>query len=119
MPAAVSAAIDSFDAIGDQPERRIRVQKLARQLRESLSIEVDQIEAAVPIIPVVIGADEQTVAASQRLLEAGFYVPAIRPPTVPEGTARLRISLSAAHDDALVAGLADAIGAGLSLHKNR
>jgi 8-amino-7-oxononanoate synthase len=118
-PAAVSAAMDSFDAIRDQPKRRIRVQKFARQLRESLSIEVNQIEAAVPIIPVVIGGDEQTVAASQRLREAGFYIPAIRPPTVPEGTARLRISLSAAHDDAMVAGLADAIGAALSLHKNR
>lgn len=109
-PAAVSAATDSFDAIRDQPERRVRVQQLARKLRASLSIEANQIEADVPIIPVVIGGDEQTVAASERLLEAGFYVPAIRPPTVPEGTARLRISLSAAHEDAMVAGLADAIG---------
>ena len=54
----------------------------------------------------------------KRLLDAGFYVPAIRPPTVPEGTARLRVSLSAAHDDAMVAGLAEALRAILGVHKN-
>ena len=62
-----------------------------------------------PIVPVILGAESTAVAASARLLEAGFHVPAIRPPTVPEGTCRLRIALSAAHAmpdvDALVTAL--------------
>lgn len=109
-PAAVSAAAAVFDTLAQQTARRTRVQHLARQLRRQLSIEADEIEAAVPIIPVVCGPDTKALAASQRLQEAGFYVPAIRPPTVPEGTARLRISLSAAHEVSMVEGLAAAIG---------
>ena len=53
----------------------------------------------VPIVPVVLGREERAVAASAALLELGLWVPAIRPPTVPPGTSRLRITLSAAHTD--------------------
>jgi 8-amino-7-oxononanoate synthase len=49
-----------------------------------------------PIVPVILGSAERAVAASARLLNAGIYAPAIRPPTVPQGTARLRLSLNAA-----------------------
>jgi len=52
-----------------------------------------------PIIPVVLGSEERALAASAALLEGGLWVPAIRPPTVPVGTARLRVTLSAAHRD--------------------
>jgi 8-amino-7-oxononanoate synthase len=66
-----------------------------------------------PILPVVIGAEEDAVAASTALLERGLWVPAIRPPTVAPGTSRLRITLSATHTDEqvdrLVAGLADLV----------
>ena len=62
-----------------------------------------------PIIPVPMGEDRAAVMASERLAEAGFFVPAIRPPTVPEGGARLRISLSAAHDEPMVDALVAAI----------
>ena len=47
------------------------------------------------IIPLVIGDNEKTVKVSEQLLSMGYYIPAIRPPTVPEGTSRLRISLTA------------------------
>jgi 8-amino-7-oxononanoate synthase len=110
-PAAVSAAIAGFAAVVGQPERRFHVQRLARRLREGLSIEATGQEASVPIVPVIMGEDHRAVAAADRLAEAGFYVPAIRPPTVAEGTARLRISLSAAHDEAMVDRLAAAIKA--------
>ena len=71
---------------------------MARHLRAELSINVaNELEASVPIIPVVVGTDAHVIEASAQLAESGFYVPAIRPPTVPEGTARLRISLSAGH----------------------
>ena len=52
-----------------------------------------------PIVPVVLGSEERAVAASAALLERGLWVPAIRPPTVPPGTSRLRVTLSAAHTD--------------------
>ncbi|HEX2878718.1 MAG TPA: hypothetical protein VHO25_04200, partial [Polyangiaceae bacterium] len=48
-----------------------------------------------PIFPVLLGSPERTLAASARLREAGYHAPAIRPPTVPEGTARLRLTLNA------------------------
>ena len=47
------------------------------------------------IIPIVIGSNDDTVKVSEKLRAEGFYIPAIRPPTVPEGTSRLRISLTA------------------------
>jgi 8-amino-7-oxononanoate synthase len=66
-----------------------------------------------PIVPIVIGDEDRAVKASAALLERGILVPAIRPPTVPPGTSRLRIALSAAHTDAmlddLITGL-DAMG---------
>jgi 8-amino-7-oxononanoate synthase len=52
-----------------------------------------------PIVPVVLGAEERAVEAAARLLELGLWVPAIRPPTVPPGTSRLRVTLSASHTD--------------------
>jgi 8-amino-7-oxononanoate synthase len=66
-----------------------------------------------PIVPILVGSNAQALAASAALAASGIFVPAIRPPTVPAGSARLRITLSAAHDSsdltALVAGLAEAL----------
>jgi 8-amino-7-oxononanoate synthase len=108
-PAAVAAATSAIDKIMAEPERRVHLHRLAWRVREGLSIEVDPVEARGPIIPVPMGADRLAVAASERLAEEGFFVPAIRPPTVPEGGARLRISLSAAHDDSMIDALVAAI----------
>jgi 7-keto-8-aminopelargonate synthetase-like enzyme len=62
-----------------------------------------------PIIPVVVGGEEGALEAARRLLDRGFLVPAIRPPSVPDGTSRLRITVSAAHTHTEVRGLADAL----------
>jgi len=62
--------------------------------------------AQSPIVPVIIGSAEAALAASARLEAEGYLVVAIRPPTVPDGAARLRIAFSAAHSDADVARLA-------------
>lgn len=64
-----------------------------------------------PIVPVVLGGEQVALDAAAALLEQGLWVPAIRPPTVPEGTSRLRVTLSAAHSDAQVARLAEALAA--------
>jgi 8-amino-7-oxononanoate synthase len=63
------------------------------------------------IVPVAVGAPEKAAALSAALARAGFHAPAIRPPTVPAGTARLRLSLTAAFDEADVTALADALAA--------
>ena len=60
---------------------------------------------AAPILPIILGPDSAAVAASAKLDALGLFVPAIRPPTVPDGTSRLRVTLSAAHEDADVARL--------------
>jgi 8-amino-7-oxononanoate synthase len=62
-----------------------------------------------PIVPVVLGGEDRAVAAATALLERGLLVPAIRPPTVPPGTSRLRVALSAAHTDAHLDLLATAL----------
>jgi 8-amino-7-oxononanoate synthase len=62
-----------------------------------------------PIIPVVLGPEEAALDASAALLEAGLWAPAIRPPTVPAGTSRLRVTLSAAHSDDEVTRLLEAL----------
>jgi 5-aminolevulinate synthase len=64
-----------------------------------------------PIVPVVLGDEAAALAAADRLLDQGLLVPAIRPPTVPAGTSRLRVALSAAHTDAQVDALATALAA--------
>jgi 8-amino-7-oxononanoate synthase len=65
---------------------------------------------------VIVGAEDDAVASSAALLDRGLWVPAIRPPTVPPGTSRLRVTLSATHTDEqvdrLVAGLAEVCPAG-------
>ena len=66
---------------------------------------------ASPIVPVMIGSEADALAAADQLLAAGLLVPAIRPPTVPPGTSRLRISLSASHSDEDVARLTAALAA--------
>jgi 8-amino-7-oxononanoate synthase len=69
---------------------------------------------AGPIVPVVLGAEARALTAAAALRGRGYWVPAIRPPTVPPGTARLRITLSADHRPDEIAGLADALGEALA-----
>lgn len=114
-PPAVAAALHGMDRIAEQPQRRERVQRLSARVRTELGIKTSsQLEFKVPIIPVVVGRDDRATELSKQLWERGFYVPAIRPPTVTEGSARLRISLSAAHDDVMIDRLIETLQALLS-----
>lgn len=95
-PAALAAAIAALDIMKDEPQRGRRA--LAHAATFSRLIDAPKPQSA--IVPVVFGAAEDALAASARLYEEGFIVTAIRPPTVPEGTARLRVAFSAAHEAA-------------------
>ena len=70
-------------------------------------------DSKTPIQPLVLGDEATALAASARLAAAGYRVTAIRPPTVPAGTSRLRITLSAAHTPRQVEGLLTALEAAL------
>ena len=110
--AAAAAALEAFTIIEAEPWRREHVLALGSRLRQRLTAAgFDVGHSAGPIVPVILGDVDKTVALSARLRKHGLFVPAIRPPTVPEDTARLRISLSAAHSesdiDTLIAAITD------------
>ncbi|MEW6589630.1 MAG: 8-amino-7-oxononanoate synthase [Pseudomonadota bacterium] len=112
-PLLAACLLESLRQIEAGGARRERLQRHVAQLRAGL---VDLKGAALmasdtPIQPLVVGANEEAVRLSQALLERGLMVPAIRPPTVPANTARLRITLSAAHSEADVSALVEALHA--------
>jgi 7-keto-8-aminopelargonate synthetase-like enzyme len=80
-------------------------------LRARLRAAIDAVRPGhpSPIIPVVLGDEAVAVKAASSLLDDGIFVPAIRPPTVPPGTSRLRIALSAAHTDDMIDDLLGAL----------
>jgi len=101
-PAVVAAAIAALDVIEREPAyAELPVQKAMTFTRAT-----GLPEAQSPIVPVIVGDEEKTLAASQLLAAEGFLVAAIRPPTVPAGTARLRLTFTAQHPDDLIARLA-------------
>jgi 8-amino-7-oxononanoate synthase len=118
-PALAHATVASIALVRGDAGRRLREQLHARiaQLRQGLSELLaahpasgwQLLDSATAIQPVLIGDNHRTAALGQALLARGFWVGAIRPPTVPVGTARLRITLSAAHTEAQVAQLLDAL----------
>jgi 8-amino-7-oxononanoate synthase len=111
-PAAAAAAGQALAIARAEPWRRERLLAMGASLRRSLSAGGFDVGASAgPIVPVMIGQPDRTLKLADRLRDRGFLVPAIRPPTVPEGTARLRIGLSAAHDLDDVSRLVEAITA--------
>jgi 8-amino-7-oxononanoate synthase len=112
-PAAMSAAaIAAIDIVEHEPQRRETLLARANDLRENLTRHGWNTGAsASQIIPIVVGDPERAVSLSLRLRERGFFVPAIRPPTVPEGEACLRISLTAGHTEEMIAELVKDLGA--------
>ena len=101
LPPPVVAAVDAaLDVVAREPERRARLASLANRLRERLrTVGFTVPDGSGPIIPVIAGTSERALAWSRGLLEHGVFVQAIRPPTVPPGTARLRVTLMATHTD--------------------
>ena len=113
LPPAVAAATRAALVVSiAEPWRRERVLALTRRFRElALAAGIRLAASETPIQPILLGDAGAAVQASNALLERGYFVAAIRPPTVPAETSRLRVTLSAAHRDAdvesLVAALAE------------
>ncbi len=106
-PAAAAAAIAALDIIESDPALAALPLANARRFTRRLGLP----EAASPIVPIVIGEADAALLASRLLADEGFLVVAIRPPTVPPGTARLRLAFSALHPEADIYRLADIIRA--------
>lgn len=111
LPAAVAAATFAALEVAQRDTwRRERVLAHARRVHGVLGLPGTSMS---PIVPVVMGDESRALAASRELEARGILVSAIRPPTVPAGTARLRITLSATHEDAqvdaLIAALAEVL----------
>jgi 8-amino-7-oxononanoate synthase len=104
-PAVVAAALAALDFI--ETDRAYTALPLEKA--KSFTRRAGLSDATSPIVPVIIGEAEATLAASRMLEDEGFLVVAIRPPTVPSETARLRLSFTAAHRDDDIARLADLI----------
>jgi 8-amino-7-oxononanoate synthase len=106
-----STALAPADAAAAQAALRIVRSAEGEALVARLRRNVERVAPGhpSPIVPVVLGDEQAALDASAALLEQGLLVPAIRPPTVPEGTSRLRVALSAAHTDAEVDALVAAL----------
>ncbi|HEY5965841.1 MAG TPA: aminotransferase class I/II-fold pyridoxal phosphate-dependent enzyme [Xanthobacteraceae bacterium] len=104
-PPVVAASIAALDLIEREPERLAMPLQKARAFTGAAGLP----QAQSSIVPLVIGEAPAALEASQLLEAEGFLAVAIRPPTVPEGTARLRFSFSAAHPDDAIARLAELV----------
>jgi 8-amino-7-oxononanoate synthase len=103
-PAAAAAALAAVTIARAEPERRERVFARAERLRRALGI-----DGRGPIVPLVVGEESAALDLAAFLRTAGVYAPAVRPPTVPKGTARVRFSITADHTDADIDQAADAV----------
>ena len=104
-PACVAAAIAALDLIERDPDYAATPLRKAKMFTRRVGLA----EAQSPIVPVIIGDEEATLAASRMLVEEGYFSAAIRPPSVPAGTARLRLTFTAKHSDQAIERLADIV----------
>jgi 8-amino-7-oxononanoate synthase len=113
MPAAnAAAAMAALDIVENEPRRRVELLARADGLRAQLAAQGWNIgRSASQIIPIIVGQPSRAVALSAALREKGLFVPAIRPPTVPEGEACLRISLTCGHTEDMIAKLLEVLEA--------
>ncbi len=99
MPPSVAAAsLRAVEIIETEPDRRARLWENTRAMHRGLKeMGFNTMDSQTPVIPVVLGDASMAVEFSKRLLDAGIFITAIRPPTVPVNTARLRLTVMATH----------------------
>ncbi len=112
-PLMASAVREALRILADEPERRTRLSALAADARARL-VPLGASGSPSQILPVIIGDDAQAMAVAKAVQHAGYDVRGIRPPTVPAGTARLRVSITLNVTHYHIAGLAEAIEAAMS-----
>jgi 8-amino-7-oxononanoate synthase len=115
LPPAVLGAVDAaLDLVPDMDQERAQLARNSQRLRDVLThLNYDTLSSSTQIIPAVIGSEADALAAAQRLENAGVLTVAIRPPTVPEGTSRLRLTLHANLGEAGMQRLLNAVAASL------
>jgi 8-amino-7-oxononanoate synthase len=112
LPALAAAMSANLKTLRAESWRRAKLASLvARFRRGALRHGLPLLESNTPIQPIVLGGNSRALAVARVLEQAGFWVAPIRPPTVPDGKARLRIALTASHTEAEVDGLVDALAA--------
>lgn len=104
-PAAVAASIAAIDLIENEPDYAALPLRKAKSFTALTNLP----QATSPIVPLLIGDEERTMASARLLEDEGFLVIGIRPPTVPAGTARLRFTFSAGHEDRDIERLASVV----------
>ncbi len=110
-PAICAAAVAAIEIIDQQPQLMAELQSRVASFHEQLATHHLAVPTSArgPIVPILIGDAARTMNIAARLEERGFLVGAIRPPTVPQGTARLRVTITLAHDDDAINELAAAL----------
>lgn len=111
-PAVAAASLESLALVREEPWRRHYLAQLIQRFRHGArQLDLPLMESHSAIQPLVVGDATRAVSLSERLRAKGFLIGAIRPPTVPAGTSRLRITLSAAHTEEQVDSLLDQLAA--------
>jgi 8-amino-7-oxononanoate synthase len=109
-PAVAEATRASLKLVQQESWRRDKLHSLIRHFRQGAQqLGITLMESFTPIQPLLVGDNETALRYSDTLLEQGFLVSAVRPPTVPQGSARLRITISASHEEQQIDQLLDAL----------
>jgi glycine C-acetyltransferase len=109
-PASVAASMAAIDLIDREPQRVTRLRRNFRALRQGLQAGGLQVkDDPTPIVPVITGADDAALTMARRLFDRGVFVPPIISPAVPPNTSRLRVTVTAAHADADVDEIVQAV----------
>lgn len=108
-PATIACNLVSIDLVRDEPHRRDELLKAADYFRDTLKKNGLDVRGSSQIVPVIIGENNSAVRFSEALRDKGYWVLPIRPPTVPQGEARLRFSLTFDHDRSILERLSDDI----------
>lgn len=113
-PAIAAAARAALKIVQTEPQRRAQLFANIKRLRDgAMQLGIPLGDSTTAIQPLIVGEESRALALSRHLYEHGIWVAAIRPPTVPKGTSRLRITLSAAHTEAQIDRVLAALDVGL------